>query len=229
MQIGLIADPHANVYGTEGVLARLRDCGAVLCAGDLTGYFSHVNETVQLLRQNRVLCVRGNHDQYLFDLSSPANPVLAKSVAFTRDVINTRNLAFLSSLPNQLILQWDDLRILVCHGSPWDLLNGYVYPDRASFEDFLAVDADVIVLGHTHRPMLKRVRSKLIINPGSCGQPRNGTAAASCAILDTRTLEVKHLQVRLDMDAACTAAVKAGLSLPFRNRVPDATAGVQVS
>ncbi len=219
MKIGLIADPHANVYGTKAVLAQLQDCPVLLCAGDLTGYFSFVNETVELLRSNRALCVRGNHDQFLFDPSPPADPTLAKSAAFTREAIRPEVLAFLNGLPNQFALVWDGLKILVCHGSPWDLLNEYVYPDRASFNKFLTVDADVIVLGHTHRPMVKRVGNKLIINPGSCGQPRDGTLAASGAILDTHSLEVKFLQIPFDLESACRAAVVAGLPLPLSKRV----------
>jgi putative phosphoesterase len=84
----------------------------------------------------------------------------------------------LSGLPRHFLLSLDDLRIFVCHGSPRDLLNEYVYPDRGSYDNFVVVGADVIVLGHTHWPMLRRVGKTLIVNPGSCGQPRNGTAAS---------------------------------------------------
>ncbi len=216
MKIGLIADPHANLSGTQAVLAQLRDCAVVLCAGDLTGYFNLVNETIELLRCNRVLCVRGNHDQFLFGSVPPADPRIEKSVSFTREVISQGNLAFLSDLPYQLVLVWDRMKILMCHGSPWNLLDEYVYPDRATFDDFLSLDADVIVLGHTHWPMVKRIGNKLIVNPGSCGQPRNGTRDASCAILDTETLGVQLLQVPFDLEATCLAVVRAGLLSPYR-------------
>ena len=46
----------------------------------------------------------------------------------------------------------------------------YVYPDRPRvlFELIAkAVDAHVIVLGHTHQPMDIRVDGKVILNPGS--------------------------------------------------------------
>ena len=216
MKIGLIADVHPNLYGTEAVLAKLRDCSVVICAGDLTGYFNYVNETIQLVRRHRALCVRGNHDQFLFDSSSLVQPKLARSVAFTRHTITPENLAFLHELPYQLVLFLDDLKILVCHGSPWDLLDGYVYPDRGSFDDFMTVHADVVVLGHTHWPMVKRVGNKLIIIPGSCGQPRNGSAAASCAVLDTQTLQVEFREVSFDMETACQEALRAGLCFPYR-------------
>jgi putative phosphoesterase len=226
LKIGLIADPHANLHGTQAVIAQLRDCDVLLCAGDLTGYFNFVNETVSLLRQNRALCVRGNHDQFLFDHSLPKNPVLAASATYTRGVISSGSLEFLGSLPLQFRLTLDDLRILVCHGSPWNLLQEYVYPDRPSFDDFAALDADIIVLGHTHRAMVRQLGQKLIINPGSCGQPRDGGPAARCATLDTRTLHVEMLQIPFDMDSACAAAVEVGLPLPYGNKGPGRSAEV---
>lgn len=35
-------------------------------------------------------------------------------------------------------------------------------------------DADIIVYGHTHRPLVKREDGVLVVNPGSAGAPRFG-------------------------------------------------------
>ncbi len=39
-------------------------------------------------------------------------------------------------------------------------------------ERMRSVPADIILLGHTHVPMLAPVGDKLVINPGSCGDAR---------------------------------------------------------
>ena len=54
------------------------------------------------------------------------------------------------------------------------------------------IEADYIILGHTHYHMAVTVGRALVINPGSCGEARdhrNGFRL-SCAVLDTKTGEV---------------------------------------
>ena len=43
-------------------------------------------------------------------------------------------------------------------------------------------DADVLVYGHTHRPLVQRVGSRLVVNPGAAG-PRRFDIKPSVAIL----------------------------------------------
>ncbi len=51
--------------------------------------------------------------------------------------------------------------------------------------------ADVLIVGHTHRTMVTNVGKTLIINPGSLGQPRDPKKSTlrTYAILDTSTWE----------------------------------------
>ena len=62
-----------------------------------------------------------------------------------------------------------------------------MYPDT----DLLALkwvsqlDYDILFCGHSHYPMQKYFRNKLIINPGSVGQPRNKGSSAHWVLWDT--------------------------------------------
>ena len=69
-------------------------------------------------------------------------------------------------------------RLLLAHGAPWDeprsLHCEYVYPvDTARLGQIARGDAEIVVLGHTHFPMLRRHGDTLVINPGSCGEARD--------------------------------------------------------
>jgi putative phosphoesterase len=46
------------------------------------------------------------------------------------------------------------------------------------------LDADVLLVGHSHVPFIRRIGGKVIVNPGSVGQPRSGDARASYAVWD---------------------------------------------
>jgi protein phosphatase len=88
-------------------------------------------------------------------------------------------------------------RFYVAHGSPADPLCGRLdittAPEAELHRLFDAIDADVFLLGHTHLPALRRFGDKLLINPGSLGQPRYGTPDPTYAVWDDGRVQIKHL------------------------------------
>ncbi|MGD1277673.1 MAG: metallophosphoesterase family protein [Tepidisphaeraceae bacterium] len=228
MRIGLIADVHANLQALRAVLEALSGVDAILCAGDLTGYFTCPNEVIDELSGRGIEFIAGNHDVYLRRPPASANATLRRSLEFTRATITKKNADALAAAPCQKHLTLDGLRISLFHGSPWDAQEQYIYPDFKDWQRFAEVDADVIVLGHTHRPFLREVAGRLVINPGSCGQPRDGDPRASFAVLDTRTRQVQFARAAYDVDAAVDEAQRLGLGRPLHKstslRIPTSSA-----
>src|SRR5262249_17275117 len=67
---------------------------------------------------------------------------------------------------------------------PWGDAN-YVFPTtrRTVFERIAQTPAKIVVLGHTHVPMLAQIDGVTICNPGSiCGNLSSGSH--SCVVLD---------------------------------------------
>ena len=65
-------------------------------------------------------------------------------------------------------------------------------PTSSELQRFDEADADIVLYGHTHQQLVRRIGRVLVINPGSAGDgrdPRNGRQL-SCAVLDTATEEV---------------------------------------
>lgn len=188
MKLGLLADIHCNLPGLERALELLEDCDHLLCAGDLLYQFRFSNEVLELLRERHVLSILGNHDKTI--LYTAAHPLRSSSS------IKPRNLEYLAGLPSELRLTLNGTRIAMFHGAPWDEVDGpiahYIYPaDRHNLNRLADVEADVIVLGHTHVPFHTRVGQTLVINPGSCGESRDGTGTLSCTMLDLETSGVE--------------------------------------
>ncbi len=197
MKIGIISDIHGNSQGLKKVLSEMKQCDKVLCAGDITGYYPFINESIGLLKKNKVISVLGNHDQYLLYGQAPknANRKVKKSVRLMKKIASNESLNYLKSLPIDLNLLIGKKKILMCHGSPWNFLEERIYPDFQHFEKFRKVPFDIIILGHTHYPMVRKVGRKIVLNPGSCGQPRDYNFL-SYAIWDTdnNTFENKRLK-----------------------------------
>lgn len=218
MIVGLISDVHGNVHGLRAVLAALRPNALqkIICAGDVVGYYPFVNETIELLRTENIDCIMGNHDALLTE-HLPASDRQRRRYAldYAASVISPENLAWLHQLPSHLHLKIDNIAIHVYHGSPWAPLTEYIYPDHESFERFCSIEADVVVLGHTHWPLLRIVGGVTIVNPGSCGQPRHHRPGASYALLDTESRDValRHVTYPLEPVVEAVRAQNLGEEL----------------
>ena len=65
MKILVLSDIHSNIFALEAIWKRERDSDLILCAGDLVDYGPHPKEVVDWVRAHSVICVQGNHDQFL--------------------------------------------------------------------------------------------------------------------------------------------------------------------
>lgn len=206
MRIGLTSDIHGNSPALKAVLPALLDeVDEIMFLGDLCGYYPFVDECVALWDESRIFGIRGNHDQVLLDClqnrTQPSADYRARyGSALTRTLqgLSSACLSLLQSLPVWRTVTRNGVALALYHGAPWDPLEGRVYPDYDNWDRFSDVPGDVILLGHTHYPLVKRYRDKLIVNPGSVGQPRDRSSLASFAILDLASGTVEHRRMLFD-------------------------------
>jgi putative phosphoesterase len=184
VRVGIVSDVHSNAAGLAAALDRMGDVDELLCAGDMVEDYRFSNEVVELLRARGARCVLGNHDLGL--LSDHGRR------AREAPVVRAANVAWLAEQALRVELDLGGLRLLMVHASPCPPHDQYVWPRSPELARLADVDADVIVLGHTHAQMAVRVGRALVVNPGSVGEPRdpaNGRRL-SYAVLDTGSGEV---------------------------------------
>jgi putative phosphoesterase len=207
MKVGLIADVHGNSPALRSVLSALRDrVDSILFMGDLVGYYPFVNECVEDWHAHRIVGVLGNHDRILTDCLAlgrePDDSYCARyGSALTRSLrcLSPTAKDLLASWPQTRSLNLGDAAVAMFHGAPWMPLEGRVYPDFAEWERFHSCPEEVILLGHTHYPMIKKWCGKVIINPGSVGQPRRRSGGAEYAVLDVAKRSVTFERVPYDV------------------------------
>lgn len=179
MRLGVVSDVHNNVEALTYALAALRGCELILNLGDLVSQYRVTPETLRLSREAGLVGILGNHEKAIL---SPAS-------AGMRSRLAAEDLAFLEALPDQRELELDGRRVKVVHGAPWDdpddIACCYVFErDTVLMGQLAAVDADVLLLGHTHVAMGARLGDLLVLNPGSCGEARDRERRLSFAELD---------------------------------------------
>lgn len=184
MRIGIVSDVHANALGLASALERMGDVDLLLCAGDMVEEFRFSSEALQMLRDRDALCVLGNHD---IGLLSPHG-----QRARSGDHVDPVLLQWLADQPKSVELNVCGKQLLMTHASPIQPYTQYVFPHSPEMKKMRDIEADYIILGHTHAQMSHRVGRALVVNPGSVGQARDHTNGKqlSYAVLDTDTDEV---------------------------------------
>ncbi len=225
MQLAIISDIHGNLPALQAVLADIASRGVhtVYHLGDLVGYNPFPNEVVNLVRQLDLPGVVGNYDLAVASevpdslevyLNPTISPMAQEIYRWTKARTTRETRQYLLGLPQQVRLTIGDWQLLLTHGSP-RRLREYVRPlmSDAELEDILAGEsAQVILTGHTHRPMVRQVNGKWLINPGSVGFPKDGDPRAAYALLEVRVdLQVHIARVVYDVEQTARALVAEGL------------------
>ena len=216
-KVAFISDVHSNLEALEAVLDEVGDL-RLYCCGDIVGYGASPNDVVRVLSQLGATCVLGNHDKAALDGDvGEFNPRAAMAAMWTSEHLSGESRAYLLTLPRELSTEIGGKKVFMVHGSPDDPMWEYVLPTTHSdlFDYYLGkVDADVMALGHTHLPFQWRSdEGRVVFNPGSVGQPRNGDPRASFAILevDAEEVKVETRQVEYDVERAARRIVDSGL------------------
>lgn len=189
MKIAILSDIHGNSCALKAVLNEIKNEGltTLLIAGDFVGYYYDVASVIRLLENFEVIACKGNHENLLADWvngSKENRDRIAVKYGSSFDIIlrelTNSQLDWLFNLQHPVRHRVCERRILLSHGSPWDI-NCYLYKDTIKnhmelFKKFIP-DYNLIVLGHSHYQFIEKIDDLSIVNPGSVGQPRSGNSA----------------------------------------------------
>jgi predicted phosphodiesterase len=196
MRMGLLADIHGDMRALEASLRRLEALRveAIVCGGDLVGYGSEPDAVVAEIRSRGIPCIRGNHDRWAIERRQMLGNTGWKPAGLLDDTWE-----FLGRLSPSLRFECPGCVIEFHHGSPAsdiEFVTAYK-PLPPSVEGFWDTsDARVLVLGHTHIPMIDRGPRGMVVNPGSALGVPGVQTSYSFAVLDTGNLSVRVYELR---------------------------------
>ena len=241
MRIGVFGDIHNNyealiachqVFTEEGV-------DAVVCTGDVVGYGGSPVECLDFMMEHDIPCVKGNHDYYTthFNDDWDIQPYAKTVIRWMQDSLDSKYIDWLEALP--YLLEIDGVSFVhasleVQDGSSWP----YILNAQAAMFHFFMQKTRVCFFGHTHIPLLFKGEEgsvvfellvsgalpvgsdlKILLNPGSVGQPRDFDSRAAVVIFDTGTDSLELYRVEYDVDFAQNKIIEAGLPLELANRL----------
>lgn len=232
MRCLVVADVHSNLEALQAVIADAEAAGGferVLCLGDIVGYGPDPGACLALLRSYPHAAVAGNHDlAAIGDLSVETfNPAARTAALWTRQRLTSDEQHYLRSNP----LRHEEAEATLVHGTPrepvWEYFLPWLMPPPVTGECFRLFEPPLCLLGHSHLPFacdesgnVTPLRpgdtvglegERLIINPGSVGQPRDGDPRAAYALYDTDARTLTHHRVAYDIERTQMKMAAAGL------------------
>lgn len=193
MKLAVLADIHANLPALRAVLGSIDawQPDAVVVAGDIVNRGPRPAECLQLVTERQRtagwLLLLGNHEEYVLHQAQPeaarSGPQfeIFRSSYWTYLRLNGQ-MATLEMLPfSQSLLAPDGSEARIVHASMRGTRDGVFTdtPDHVLRVQVGRPHAPLLVVGHTHVPLVRRVDGTLVVNVGAVGMPFDGDPRAS--------------------------------------------------
>jgi putative phosphoesterase len=201
VNIAVLSDIHSNKYALTSTLKCLENkrIEKFIFLGDYFGYYPWANETYREIEKLSAKSVHilGNHDELIFRERMPVpTPEYWPVIIQNKSALTPNALKWLRSLSPEQKLQIENIEFRLYHGTPDEPLTGRFYPDNEKEYPWFPKKNEILLIGHTHYPIYKKlVEGGIIINPGSIGQPRDGILESSLCIINTDNSDVKFYRV----------------------------------
>jgi len=221
MRFAFISDIHANLEALEAVFEdiEINRIDEVICLGDIVGYGANPNECTELVQKHCPISLLGNHDAAAVDLLSTQHFNIHAKIAieWTAQSLRKDIRTYLSSLP----LKKTKSSMTLVHATPYEPNMWYYITslEEAAF-NFQFFETQLCIVGHTHIPIiivldkekelfvhqdtiigLKDMEgSRLLVNVGSVGQPRDRNPKSCYGILDTDSGEFVYRRVDYNIE-----------------------------
>lgn len=105
---------------------------------------------------------------------------LVSQAAGCKTVIAQGNNDYFSDLPREIEMQVGKYKMLVTHGHSYYVNMGYDHLVREAKRRKI----NIVVYGHTHRPVIDKQQGIWILNPGSLSYPRQQGRKSSYIIME---------------------------------------------
>jgi predicted phosphodiesterase len=208
MRVAALYDVHGNLPALEAVLADVERerPDAIVVGGDMVSGPIPAETLERLRGLERAHFLRGNADRGVVAIRrGEPEPELGLNDEWIAGRLSDEQIDFLAGLPLTVTLDVDGLgRVCFCHATPRD--DEEIFTERTP-DDVLAgmlagTEEAVVVCGHTHMQVDRRVGRWRVVNAGSVGLPYDTERGPRWALLGP---DVSFRRSELDQDRAAEA------------------------
>jgi putative phosphoesterase len=195
MKLAFISDIHGNATALEAVLNDIgqKDIDKVFVLGDICFRGPEPKQSLEFVRSLNTDVIKGNADEWVVrgvnrgEVPDQALEMMNRERNWTVSQLDKESIDFLGSLPQELNLEFGKIKVHAFHATPNSLFDS-VQPsenDQVLQKKLIGKEADIYIYAHIHKPYIRYIDGKCLVNLGSVGLPFDGVKKASYFILDT--------------------------------------------
>jgi len=210
MKLAFISDIHGNAIALDAVLSdiKAKNVDKVFVLGDICYRGPEPQRALDLIRALDCEVIKGNADEWVVrgvqqeEVPDHVLERMNKERDWIVSQLSDESIDYLRELPSQLNLEVEGVKIHAFHATPNSLFE--VVPPSASdeiiLEKLVTTDADLFIYAHIHKPYIRFINGKCIVNIGSIGLPFDGLNKASYSIVEINEGTIQTSNVRVSYD-----------------------------
>jgi len=177
-----MADIHSNylVFKKAYEDAISKNVDSFIFLGDYVTDGFDANKIIDIIKNSKGYVINGNRETLFIDYSIHKHEkwdkyIECSSRKYGYECLSQNNLEYLKTLSIYKIIDINNKKICISHGTPNDV-RGTVLPDSYLEFDKLIDEysCDIYMFGHQHRQFYVNYKGKIFVNPGSIGLPTDG-------------------------------------------------------
>ncbi|MDA3811974.1 MAG: metallophosphoesterase family protein [Spirochaetaceae bacterium] len=219
MKVLVLSDVHGNFEALESVIKESRQFNwkELWFLGDISGYGPEPDKCFRLLSTFKLVFIPGNHDLYYAGRLS--RDFFSREALGALILTGSKIKADFKQILKEIPVIQKRRGITLVHGSVMNPEREYILFEDDARRNFDSFKGSCCLFGHTHRqgffvkeedeirwvkPEIGEIvsykKNRLLVNPGSVGQPRDKDPRAGWAILDTTKKELQFFRTEYNIE-----------------------------
>lgn len=225
MKIAFISDIHGNAIALDAVLQDIEKQGMdqIYVLGDICYRGPEPKRSLDLVRSLHTEVIKGNADEWVVrgvqkgEVADKILELMNLERQWTVKQLQPTDIEYLESLPTTLNLTIEDFQLSAFHATPTSLFD-VILPnadDNQIETNLMQVQgSQVFIYAHIHKPYIRYINGKVILNIGSVGLPFDGLTKASYGIVEVEDGHIKTSIRRVNYDLEKVAALYHEVKYP---------------
>lgn len=170
MKIAVLSDIHGNILALEEAIkdAKLEGAEKYIILGDMITDLPFTNIVIDRIKELTPFVVKGNREQYLLNYEQTKEDkkwttLQNTSVKCYYDRLTEENKEYIRNLPEQLILEFEGVKIRAVHGLPYNISELLYFDTPLMDKVFKELEESVLIYGHNHEEAGYDIRDEKIV------------------------------------------------------------------
>ncbi|MFT8322113.1 MAG: metallophosphoesterase family protein [Bacillus sp. (in: firmicutes)] len=211
MKIAFISDIHGNAVALASVLEDMKSkkVDKIYVLGDICYRGPEPRRSLDLIRSLNTDVIKGNADEWVVrgvnqgEVPDEALDLMNKERDWIVSQLEESDKDFLSSLPTEIHTEVEGVSIHGFHATPtslFDIVLPHAEDDVIEKTLMSATNSEIYVYAHIHKPYIRYIKGKIVMNIGSVGLPFDGQAKSSYGLAEIHEGSIQTSIVRVNYD-----------------------------